>query len=262
MAKTILAKKQPEKALLQWIRKTGGRNSTGKITVRHHGGGYRKLYRFVDFGQEHKDVRGKVAAIEYDPNRSSYIALIQYEDGKKGYVLAPSDLQVGQEIFCAEKTEMKAGNRMQLRHMTVGTMVYNVELHPGRGGKVVRGAGTTAKVLANEDIYTHLQLPSTEIRKVQSICYATVGVVSNPEHMYHRVANAGRMRKMGWRPTVRGSAMNPVDHPHGGGEGRTGIGLKYPKTPTGKHALGVKTRNKKKWTNKLILQRRRKKPRK
>lgn len=257
----ILSSKKPEKSLLVSLKKSGGRNNQGRITIRHRGGGARKLWRKVDFGQEKLGITGTVRALEYDPNRNAHLALIDYEDGQKAYVIAPHNLQVGDKIICEDKTELKTGNRMRLENIPVGTLVHNVELVPGKGGKIVRGAGTATKVLAREGGFVHLVMPSSEIRKVSEKSFASIGTVSNPEFRYKRVKNAGRNRLKGWRPTVRGSAMNPVDHPHGGGEGRSGIGLKYPKTPWGKHALGVKTR-KKKWTDKFIIQRRKKKKRK
>src|SRR3989344_3769814 len=254
-------KKQPEKTLLSSIKKTGGRGNTGRITVRHRGGGSRRLYRQVDFGQGTMGVPGKVLALEYDPNRSSFLALVEYGNGRKAYVLAPHELKEGDEIVTQDKAELKTGNRMRLANIPVGTMVYNVELVPGRGGKIARGAGATVQVLAHEAGYTHLDLPSTQVRKVPSQSFASVGMISNQEHRYQRVRKAGSTRLKGRRPKVRGTAMNPVDHPHGGGEGRTGRGMKHPKTPWGKPALGVKTRRKK-WSDKLILQRRKKKKRK
>ncbi|MBI2644117.1 MAG: 50S ribosomal protein L2 [Candidatus Wildermuthbacteria bacterium] len=255
---TNLSKEKPKKKFLQWMKKTGGRARSGRITAWQRGGGYRKLYRKIDFGQEHKGIAGTVERIEYDPNRTSSIALIRYQDGSEGYIVLPDGLHVGDTIICNDAAELGPGNRMQLKNIPVGTMVYNIELEPDRGGKIVRGAGTAAKVLAHEGKYAQIQLPSSEIRKILDLCFASVGIVSNPEHRYHRIPNAGRMRKMGWRPNVRGKAMNPVDHPHGGGEGRTSTGLKYPKTPWGKPALGVKTRRRI-WTNTFILQRRKKK---
>lgn len=216
------------------------------------------MYRLVDFGQEHMGVKGKVLAIEYDPYRNAFISLIQYEDGKKGYLIAPQGINAGDEIVCRQTAEVKPGNRMMLENIPIGTMVYNVELEPGRGGKLVRGAGVGARVLAFEGGYVHLQLPSTEIRKIPSQCFASIGMVSNPGFMYEKDHKAGTTRWKGRRPNVRGTVMNPVDHPHGGGEGRQPLGM-HPKTPWGKPALGVKTRNKKKWSTKLILQRRSKK---
>ncbi len=254
----VLAKTDPEKSLLIPIRETGGRNASGRITVRHRGGGVKRLYRLIDFGQEHLGVKGTVARFEYDPNRSAYLALVNYSDGEKGYILAPARAEPGQEIVCAEKAEIRTGNRMKLQHIPVGTLVYNVELEPGKGGRLVRGAGAAAQVLAHEGNYTHIALPSSEVRKVLSNCFAAIGSVSNPEHQYRIIRKAGSERRKGRRPEVRGKAMNPRDHPHGGGEGRNPIGLKYPKTPWGKHALGVKTRRKKKWTSQFIVQRRKK----
>ena len=251
----ILTKKEPEKKLLLPLKKKAGRNFSGKITVRHRGGGVKRLYRVVDFGQEKLGIPGKVIALEYDPNRTAFLALIEYQDGEKRYILAPNNLKVGDEIICAENTEIKIGNRLKLKNIPIGTEVYNIELMPGKGGKIVRSAGTSAKVIAQEENYTHLQLPSKEIRKVFNECFASIGQVSNPNHYFEDIGKAGRRRLKGWRPAVRGTAMNPPDHPHGGGEGKTPIGLKYPKTPWGKPAKGVKTR-KKKWTDKLIIKRR------
>ena len=255
----ILTKKEPEKALILAFKKKAGRASSGRITVRHRGGGVKKLYRVVDFGQGKIDIPGKIIALEYDPYRTAFIALVEYKDGEKRYILAPQDLKVGDEIMCAEKTPISPGNRMRLKNIPVGSMVYNIEIEPGRGGKMVKGAGTAAKILAQEAGFTNLQMPSSEIRKVRDNCFASTGMVSNPEHKFVVLGKAGRKRLMGWRPTVRGTAMNPVDHPHGGGEGKTTTGLKYPKTPWGKPARGVKTRKKKRWTNRFILQRRKKK---
>lgn len=231
---------------------------SGRITVRHRGGGAKRLYRFIDFGEEKLGIVGKVIALEYDPYRTGYIALIEYRDGDKRYILAPKDLKIGDELICAERAEVKIGNRMKLKNILVGTLVHNIELEPSRGGKLVRGAGTSAKVLAQEEGLIHLEMPSGEVRKVSQECYATIGQVSHPEKKFEKIGKAGRKRLKGWRPTVRGTAMNPPDHPHGGGEGKTSIGLKHPKTPWGKPALGVKTR-KRKWTDKYIIQRRYKK---
>jgi large subunit ribosomal protein L2 len=255
MEKELLTKKEPEKKLLLPLKKKAGRNFSGKITVRHRGGGVKRLYRVVDFGEEKLGIPGKVIALEYDPNRTAFLALVEYQDGEKRYILAPDGLKVGDEIICAENAEIKIGNRLKLKNIPVGTQVYNIELIPGRGGKIVRAAGTSAKVVAQEDKYTQLQLPSKEIRRVSNECFASIGQVSNPGHIFEDIGKAGRRRLKGWRPAVRGSAMNPCDHPHGGGEGKTPIGLKYPKTPWGKPAKGIKTR-KKKWTDKLIIKRR------
>lgn len=255
-AKRILTKKKPEKGLLLSLKRNAGRSSTGRITIRHRGGGVKKLYRIVDFGQEKLGIQGKVIALEYDPYRTAYLALVEYQNGDKRYILAAYNLNVGEQIICADKADIKNGNRVKLKNVPVGTQVFNVELEPGTGGKMVRGAGTAAKVLAYEDPYTLLEMPSKEVRKVPGDCFATVGQVSHPEKRFENVGRAGSNRLRGWRPTVRGSAMNPPDHPHGGGEGRTPIGMKAPKTPWGKFFRGIKTRNKKKWTSKLIVKRR------
>lgn len=251
----LLTKKKPEKKLLLPLKKKGGRASSGRITVRHRGGGAKRLYRIIDFGQEKLGIPGKIIALEYDPNRTAFLVLVEYQDKEKRYILAPKDLKIGDEIICAEKTEIKPGNRMKLKNIPVGTQVYNVELEPGKGGGLARGAGTSVAVIAQEEKFTHLEMPSKEIRKIYGDCFASIGQVSNPEHRFEEIGKAGRVRLKGKRPTVRGTAMNPCDHPHGGGEGRTPRGMKYPKTPWGKHALGVKTR-KKKWTDKLIISRR------
>jgi large subunit ribosomal protein L2 len=259
MAKpTLLTRKEPEKKLLLALKKKAGRAVSGRITVRHRGGGVKRLYRVVDFGQEKLGIPGKAIALEYDPYRTAFLALIEYQDGERRYILAPQDLKIGDEIIFAEKTEIQIGNRMKLKNIPVGTMVYNIELEPGKGGKLVRGAGTGARIVSQEGNFTHLEMPSSEIRKIPSECFASIGMVSHPEHIFENIGKAGRVRLKGKRPTVRGTAMNPPDHPHGGGEGRTGRGLKHPKTPWGKPALGVKTR-KRKWTDRYIIQRRRKK---
>ncbi len=254
----LITKNKPEKGLLISLKRRAGRGPGGRITVRHKGGGAKRLYRIIDFGQEKIGVQAKVSAIEYDPYRTAFICLMQYEDGRKRYRLCPQGLKVGDEVVCQESAELKTGNRMKLKNILVGTQVFNVEVEPDRGGKLARGAGTSVKVLAQEGKYTHLVFPSTEVKKVSGECFATIGQASFPEHKFIKIGKAGRSRLLGRRPTVRGSAMNPVDHPHGGGEGRSPIGMKHPKTPWGKPALGVKTR-KKKWTDKLIVQRRKKK---
>lgn len=254
----VLTKKEPEKKLLLSFKKKAGRGSSGRITVRHRGGGAKKMYRIIDFGQEKLGIKAKVLALEYDPYRTGFIALIEYQDGERRYILAPQNLKVGEELVADEKTEVKIGNRMKLKNIPVGTEVYNIELIPNKGGKLVKGAGTSAKVLAQEDGFTQLVLPSGEIRKVRGECYATIGIVSRPEWKYTKLGKAGKSRLRGIRPTVRGSAMSPYAHPHGGGEGKAPIGLKHPKTPWGKPALGVKTRRRKK-TDKYIIQRRKKK---
>ena len=262
MKNKLLTKKEPEKKLLLALGKRAGRARSGRITVRHRGGGVKRLYRIIDFGQEKLNIPAKVVALEYDPYRTAFLALLQYKDGENRYILAPQDLKVGDEIIIAEKTELQPGNRMKLKNIPVGTMVYNVEIELGKGGKLIRGAGAGAKILAQEGKYTHLELPSSEIRKIPAEYFTSIGMVSNPKHIFQDIGKAGRVRLKGKRPTVRGTVMNPPDHPHGGGEGRTTIGLKHPKTPWGKPALGVKTRKRKKWTNKFIIQRRRKKKKK
>lgn len=250
-----LAKKEPEKSLSFYLPKKAGRNAQGKITVRHRGGGARRFYRLIDFEQK-KDMPAKVLAIEYDPNRSAYIILLEYEDGKKIYAIAPQGLKVGHKILTGEKVEVKPGNRMILGKIPVGTFVYNIEIYPGRGGQLARSAGTSAQIVGREGKFIHIKLPSGEIRMVPKEAKANVGVVSNPEHSIIKIGKAGRTRHLRIRPTVRGKAMNPVDHPHGGGEGRQSIGLIHPKTPWGKPALGYKTRNKKKASSKMIIRER------
>jgi len=254
-----LTKKDPEKSLLKYVRRSVGRGSSGMITVRHKGGGVKKFYRVIEFSQTKMNSPAKVTALEYDPNRTAFIALIEYKTKEKQYIIAPQGLKVGQEVIFAETAPLTPGNRMKLKNIPVGTAVYNVELDPAaKGGTVVRSAGSSAQVLAHDGDYTNLKMPSTEIRKFKGECFASIGMVSNPENRFYRIGKAGKSRHKGRRPHVRGTAMNPVDHPHGGGEGRQPIGLKYPKTPWGRHALGVKTRNVKKWSNKLIIQRRKK----
>lgn len=253
--KSLLTKKEPEKKLLLSLKKNAGRSRSGRITVRHRGGGVKRLYRIVDFGQEKLGTPAKVIALEYDPNRTAFLMLLEYQDGEKRYQIAPHDIKIGDEIICSEETEIKIGNRMKLKNIPVGTMVYNIEIQPGQGGRLVRSAGTAAKVLAQEEKFTHLEMPSKEVRKIFSECFASIGQVSHPTKRFEKIGKAGRRRLKGWRPTVRGGAMIPPDHPHGGGEGKTPIGLKHPKTPWGKPALGVKTR-KRKNTDKYIIKRR------
>jgi len=255
---SILTKKKPEKKLLLSLKKKAGRGSSGRITVRHKGGGQKRLYRIVDFGQEKLNIKAKVISLEYDPYRTAFIMLLEYEDGDRRYRIAPQNLKPGDEVICAEKAELKPGNRMKLKNIPVGTQVYNIELEPGWGGRLVRGAGGAARILAQEEKYTHLELPSKEIRKVLGECFASVGAISRPEKIYTKLGKAGRSRHKRIRPTVRGTAMIPPAHPHGGGEGKAPIGLKHPKTPWGKPAKGVKTRRRK-WTDKYIIQRRKKK---
>jgi len=257
-SRKLLTKKRPEKRLLLSFKKRAGRSSSGRISVRHRGGGVKRLYRIIDFGQEKLDIKGKVASLEYDPNRTAFLALIEYEEGQKGYILAPVGLKIDDEIICSEKAKVKTGNRMKLKNIPVGTQVYNIELEFHRGGKMVRSAGTSARILAHEGGYTHLKMPSKEVRKVFTDCFASIGQVSHPEKRFEKIGKAGRKRLKGWRPTVRGTAMNPPDHPHGGGSGKSPIGMKHPKTPWGKPALGKRTRRKK-WTDKLIIKRRKKK---
>ena len=253
-----LTKKKAEKRLTVALTKHSGRNNSGQITIRHRGGGARKLYRIVDFKQNRFDIPAEIIAMEYDPNRNARIALVKYEDGEKSYILAWDGAKVGDKIVSSKnKLDMKKGNRLPLEHVLQGEMVYNIELEPGRGGKVARSAGTGLILQNMEGDYAQLKMPSSEIRLVRKECLASIGQVSNVEAKLVRVGKAGRKRHMGIKPTVRGKAMNPCDHPHGGGEGRHPIGMPYQKTLWGKHALGVQTR-KKKWTDKLILQRRKK----
>lgn len=250
-----VTKKEPERSLTVTIRKKGGRNNTGRITVRHRGGGVRRLYRIIDFKRDKFGIPGKVVAIEYDPNRSANIALIQYADGEKRYILAPVGLKIGDEIMSGEKAEVKVGNALPLRLIPTGTVIHNIELYPGRGGQMVRSAGNLAELMAREGDYALVRMPSKEIRRFRVDCMATVGQVGNVDHGIVSIGKAGRKRLKGWRPTVRGSAMTPRDHPHGGGEGRCPIGMPGPKTPWGKPAYGVKTR-KNKQTNRMIVRRR------
>ena len=251
-----ITKKTPEKSLLATKKKNSGRNSYGRITVRHQGGGNRQKYRLVDFKRNKVDMSATVLGIEYDPNRSANIALIEYEDGEKAYILAPQGLTDGDKVISGETADIKAGNCMPIDSIPVGTLIHNIELNPGQGGKLVRTAGQSAQLMAKEGKYATLRLPSGEMRKVLAKCRATIGVIGNADHENVKIGKAGRKRHMGWRPEVRGSVMNPVDHPHGGGEGRAPVGHAGPMTPWGKPALGYKTRNKKKATNKFIVKRR------
>ncbi|CAM4161936.1 50S ribosomal protein L2 [Erysipelothrix inopinata] len=253
---TLSKNVKPERSLVAPLDKTGGRNNTGRITTRHIGGGHKRQYRIIDFKRNKDDIAGKVATIEYDPNRSANIALLHYADGEKRYILAPKGLKVGDVVFSGSEADIKVGNAKELSQMPEGTIIHNIELKPGRGAQLVRSAGTSAQVLGIEERYVTVQLASGEVRKILGTCRATIGEVGNSEHSLVTVGKAGRMRHMGVRPTVRGSAMNPVDHPHGGGEGRTPIGRKSPMTPWGKKAMGVKTRNKKKASTDLIVRRR------
>ena len=251
-----ITKKTPEKSLLAKKKEKAGRNSYGRITVRHQGGGNRQKYRIIDFKRRKDNMEATVIGIEYDPNRSANIALIQYEDGTKAYILAPQGLTDGDKVISGETADIKAGNCMPIDSIPVGTLIHNVELNPGQGGKLVRTAGQSAQLMAKEGKYATLRLPSGEMRKVLSVCRATIGVIGNADHENVKLGKAGRKRHMGWRPEVRGSVMNPVDHPHGGGEGRAPVGHSGPMTPWGKPALGYKTRKKNKQSNKFIVKRR------
>ena len=251
-----ITKKTPEKSLITTKKEKAGRNAQGKITVRHQGGGNRQKYRIIDFKRNKVDMPATVIGIEYDPNRSANIALIQYEDGEKAYILAPVGLTDGATVISGDKADIKPGNCMKIENIPVGTMIHNIELNPGQGGKLVRAAGQEAQLMAKEGKYAHVRLPSGEMRLVMSVCKATVGTVGNQEHENVKLGKAGRKRHMGWRPTVRGSVMNPVDHPHGGGEGRAPVGHAGPMTPWGKPALGYKTRKKNNRTDKFMVKRR------
>ncbi len=251
-----ITKKEPEKSLLATKKKNAGRNSGGRITVRHQGGGNRQKYRIIDFKRNKVDMPATVIGIEYDPNRSANIALIQYEDGEKAYILAPVGLKDGDKVVSGDKADIKPGNCMKIENIPVGTMIHNIELNPGQGGKLVRSAGQEAQLMAKEGKYAHLRLPSGEMRLVMANCKATIGTVGNADHENVKLGKAGRTRHMGVRPTVRGSVMNPVDHPHGGGEGKAPVGHAGPMTPWGKPALGYKTRKNHKQSDKLMTKRR------
>ena len=251
-----ITKKTPEKSLLAKKKENAGRNNYGRITVRHQGGGNRQKYRIIDFKRRKDDMTATVIGIEYDPNRSANIALIQYEDGEKAYILAPVGLKDGDKVVSGQKADIKPGNCMPIESIPVGTMIHNIELNPGQGGKLVRSAGQSAQLMAKEGKYSHVRLPSGEMRLILTKCRATIGTVGNTDHDTMKIGKAGRKRHMGIRPTVRGSVMNPVDHPYGGGEGRAPVGHAGPMTPWGKPALGYKTRNKKKLSNKFIVKRR------
>ena len=251
-----ITKKTPEKSLLATKKKNAGRNSYGRITVRHQGGGNRQKYRIVDFKRKKDDMTATVIGIEYDPNRSANIALIEYEDGERAYILAPIGLTDGNKVVSGEKADIKPGNCMKIENIPVGTMIHNIELNPGQGGKLVRAAGQEAQLMAKEGKYAHVRLPSGEMRLIMAVCKATIGTVGNTDHENIKLGKAGRTRHMGIRPTVRGSVMNPVDHPHGGGEGRAPVGHAGPMTPWGKPALGYKTRKKNKKSDKMITKRR------
>ncbi len=246
----------PERSLLAPLSGKGGRNNNGRITTRHQGGGHKRQYRIIDFKRNKDGIPAKVATIEYDPNRTANIALLNYVDGEKRYILAPKGLKVGATVMSGETADIKVGNALEMRHMPEGTFIHNLELKPGKGGQLARSAGASAQILGIEEKYVTVRLASGEVRKILGNCRATVGVVGNEDHSLVNVGKAGRSRWLGIRPTVRGSVMNPNDHPHGGGEGRTPIGRKSPMTPWGKKAMGVKTRKNKKASTKLIVRRR------
>ncbi|ASS41215.1 50S ribosomal protein L2 [Eubacterium minutum ATCC 700079] len=246
----------PEKSLTTTLKKNAGRNFRGKITVRHRGGGARRKYRIIDFKRNKDGVPGKVSTIEYDPNRSANIALIVYADGEKRYIIAPVGLKVGDVIFSGSDADIQIGNALPIANIPVGTVIHNIELKPGKGAQLVRSAGNGAQLMAKEEKYAQVRLPSGEVRKVLMVCRATVGEVGNADHSNIQIGKAGRKRHMGWRPTVRGSVMNPNDHPHGGGEGKAPVGRKSPVTPWGKPALGYKTRKKNKPSDKYIVKKR------
>lgn len=250
-----ITEQEPEKSLLKPLKRNAGRNNQGRITVRHRGGGARRMYRIIDFKRDKLGIRGEVTTIEYDPNRSARIALVSYEDGEKRYILAPIGLKVGDSIMSGGDAEIKVGNALALRAIPTGTAVHNIELHRGKGGQLVRSAGASAQLMAKEGSYALVRMPSGEIRRIHIECCATIGQIGNVDHRHIKLGKAGRKRHLGWRPTVRGSAMNPRDHPHGGGEGRSPIGLTGPKTPWGKPALGYRTRRNK-VTSSMIVKRR------
>lgn len=253
-----VTKKRPEKSLVSPLKSKGGRNNQGRITVRHQGGGAKRMYRAIDFKRDKRDVPGEVIAVEYDPNRSSRIALIQYPDTERRYILAPVGLKVGDTIVAGEKAEIKVGHCMPLKSIPTGTSVHNIEMCAGKGGQLVRSAGAVAQLMAKEGDYALIRMPSSELRKIRLECYATIGQIGNLDHQHVKIGKAGRKRHMGIRPTVRGSAMTPRDHPHGGGEGRCPVGMPGPKTPWGKPTLGYKTRKNKR-TDNMIVRRRNKK---
>jgi len=249
---------EPERSLLAPLRKKAGRNVRGKITVRHRGGGHKRRYRIIDFKRDKAGVPARVASIEYDPNRSARIALLVYADGEKRYIIAPLGLMVGDTVMSGPEAEIRVGNALPLANIPAGTLIHNIELQPGKGGQLVRSAGTSAQLMAKEGNYAHVRLPSGEVRLIHQRCMATIGQVGNTDHGHIKLGKAGRKRHLGWRPAVRGSAMSPRDHPHGGGEGRTPIGMPSPKSPWGKPTLGKKTRRNKS-TDKWIVRRRSKK---
>ena len=251
-----LSRVKPEKSLLEPLKKTAGRNSYGRITVRHHGGGNKQKYRIIDFKRDKVDMPATVMTLEYDPNRSAHIALLKYEDGEKRYILAPNDLRVGDVVLSGETADIKPGNCLPIKNIPLGTMIHNIELYPGRGGQLVRSAGVAAQLMAKEGEAAQVRLPSGEVRYIKMNCRATIGQVGNIDHENVQIGKAGRKRHMGVRPTVRGSVMNPCDHPHGGGEGKSPIGRPGPVTPWGKPTLGYKTRKQNHRTDKQIVRRR------
>ena len=253
---SVLSKVAPERSLLEPMKKHSGRNNTGRITVRHQGGGNRTKYRVIDFKRQKTDMPATVKTLEYDPNRSAFIALVQYEDGEKRYIIAPVGLKAGHKIMTGPDADILPGNALPIANIPVGTVIHNIELHPGNGAQLVRAAGTSAQLMAKEGDDAQIRMPSGEVRIVRTNCYATIGQVGNIEHENINIGKAGRKRHMGWRPTVRGSVMNPNDHPHGGGEGKSPVGHPGPMTPWGKPAMGYKTRSKKNPTNKFIVKRR------
>lgn len=255
---TKLGESTPPRSLRKNLKKNSGRNAHGKVTTRHRGGRQKRYYRIIDFKRDKYDIPGTVVSIEYDPNRSANIALIQYPDGDKRYILAPSRIEVGSEIISGQDAPAKEGNSLPLKKVPIGMPIHNLELSIGKGGQIVRGAGTSAVVQSREGGFATVKLPSGEIRLIKDRCFATIGQVSNPEHKNRKIGKAGRRRLMGWRPSVRGVAQHPGSHPHGGGEGRSGIGMPSPKSPWGKKTLGKKTRKKKKYSNKYIIKDRRK----
>jgi large subunit ribosomal protein L2 len=250
-----ITKKEPEKRLIEPLKKHAGRNNQGRITTRHRGGGNKRFYRIIDFRRNKHGIPAKVVAIEYDPNRTAFIALLQYKDGEKRYILAPLGLKVGDIVQSGPGSPIRVGNALPLREIPLGTQIHNIELYPGRGGQLVRAAGAAAQLVAKGDRYVQVRLPSGEVRMILAECLATIGQVGNVDHANVSIGKAGRRRHMGWRPAVRGSAMTPRDHPHGGGEGKAPIGLPHPKTPWGKPALGYRTRRNKK-TDRFIVRRR------
>ena len=254
-----ITKTEPEKSLVVALKSKAGRNNYGKITVRHRGGGHKRKYRIIDFKRDKVDIPAKVAAIEYDPNRTANIALLHYVDGEKRYIISPNGLKIGDTVISSAAADIKVGNTLPLKNIPIGTFIHNIELKAGKGGQLVRAAGNAAQLMAKENNYAQIRLPSGEVRQIRVECKATIGQVGNVEHEIISIGKAGRKRHMGFRPTVRGSAMNPVDHPHGGGEGKAPIGMPSPMTPWGKPALGLKTRNRKKASSKFIIKRRKEK---